>query len=46
LANLQEKTGRRETRTMTRENREGLIFMIILLAYIPVLAWAFLHLGP
>jgi hypothetical protein len=31
---------------MTREIREGLIFMIILLAFVPVLAWAFLRLGP
>lgn len=31
---------------MTREIRESLIFMIILLAFVPVLAWAFLCLGP
>ena len=31
---------------MTREIRQGLMFMLILLAFIPVLAWAFLHLGP
>ena len=33
-------------KTMTREIRQGLMFMLILLAFIPVLAWAFLHLGP
>ena len=31
---------------MTREIREGLIFTLILLAFLPVLAWAFQHLGP
>lgn len=46
LENLQETTERTEAKTMTREIRESLIFMIILLAFVPVLAWAFLCLGP
>ena len=46
LENLQETTGRAEAKTMTREIREGLIFIIILLVFIPVLAWAFLRLSP
>ena len=33
-------------KTTTREFREGLIFTLILLAFLPVLAWAFQHLGP